>query len=250
MQILQATVILQLVLHLLVQILQVLIIQLLVDATFPAVTTGTNNIAIGQGAGGTLTTGAGNIYINANAGTAAEATTIRIGTSQTACFVQGINNATVPTGTSTAVRVSNTTGQLAVAASSRRFKHDIYNMDNTSENIYKLRPVNFVYNDDITEEKQYGLIAEEVDEVLPQIVSRDGEGKPYSVQYEVLPVLLLNEMKKQKTTIEQQQVTIEKQDQSIEDLTITVEAMNEAIKSLQNQIQQFAQRMKIMESNA
>jgi hypothetical protein len=197
----------------------------------PVVTTGSTNIAIGSGAGGTLTTGSGNIYINANAGSTTEANTIRIGTSQTTCYIQGIVGVNV--GTSAAVRVNNATGQLGTINSSIRFKHDVKDMDDASKNVLDLRPVTFAYNDDPSEMIQYGLIAEEVNETFPNLVVRDRENLPLTVQYEVLPILLLNEMKKQQTTIN--------------DLANQVEAMNIAMNSLQAQIQEFMARVKNVE---
>ena len=162
-------------------------------------TTGSSNIAIGQNAGATLTTGSGNIYIDANAASAAEATTTRIGTSQTQCFVAGVAGV----GVSGDVVVVDSNGQFGVTLSSERFKHNIQDMADKSDAILHLRPVTFVYNDDATEAMQYGLLAEEVDKIFPTIVSRDEEGKPYTVRYQMLPVLLLNEIQKQRTTIEE-----------------------------------------------
>src|SRR6185369_10268904 len=110
----------------------------------------------------------------------------------------------------------DSTGQLGTVSSTRKVKHDIQDIAEQSANIYNLRPVSFVYNSDASETKQYGLIAEEVEEVFPQIVARDKNGEVESVLYHVLPVLLLNEMQKQQATIEQQQ-------NNIEHLTITTE---------------------------
>ncbi len=135
------------------------------------------------------------------------------------------------------------TGQLGVNSSTRKVKHDIEDMNNESADILKLRPVTFVYNGDETETKQYGLIAEEVDEIFPGIVARNKDGEVETVLYNVLPVLLLNEMQKQQKTIEQQQ-------SAITNLTITTESMNTAINSVQAQLQQFMERIKILENNA
>jgi hypothetical protein len=154
-----------------------------------AITTGTNNIAIGYHAGGTLTTGSGNIYINANAGTASESNTIRIGTSQTACYIH------------------------------------IKDIDETAENIFKLRPVTFIYNNDETNRQQYGLIAEEVNEVFPEIVLTEENGQPYTVQYHVLPVLLLHELQKQHTTIEELKKNDAQRDIVIQNLMERVKAL-------------------------
>ena len=109
-------------------------------------------------------------------------------------------------------------------------------MNSKSSNIYQLRPVTFAYNNDVTEKTQYGLIAEEVDEVFPGIVVYDTDGQPETVQYHVLPVLLLNEMKKQQTTID--------------NLTVTVENMKAAISSLQKQIKKIVERGSALENCA
>src|SRR6185295_5961243 len=86
---------------------------------------------------------------------------------------------------------------LGVQPSSRKYKHDINKIADDSEGIYNLKPVTFIYNDDESAEQQYGLIAEEVDEVLPSLVVRDKHGEPLSVRYDMLPVLLLSELQKQ-----------------------------------------------------
>jgi hypothetical protein len=169
--------------------------------TLASVTTGSTNIAIGSGAGGTLTTGSGNVYINANAAATTEATTTRIGTSQTRCFIAGIRGITTANANAIAVLIDSA-GQLGTVSSSRKVKHAIEDMGDESSNILDLRPVTFAYNNDETNTKQYGLIAEEVDQVFPEIVVKDCNGEPETVQYHVLPVLLLNEIKKQQVAIE------------------------------------------------
>ena len=100
-------------------------------------------------------------------------------------------------------------------------------MGRQSENIFDLRPVTFIYNGDINNTKQYGLIAEEVDEIFPEIVATNEQGQPETVQYHVLPILLLNEMKKQQAMMVSFQ-----------------EKMNAAINSLQAQIQEIVAREK------
>ncbi len=209
------------------------------NSALAAVTTGSTNIAIGASAGGTLATGSGNIYINANAATTAEANTTRIGTSQTTCAIAGISGQTSSSGVAVLVNASNV---LGTTTSSIKFKHNVQDMNETSEDILKLRPVTFAYNGDETETTQYGLIAEEVDEIFPDIVFRNNDGDIEAVQYHVLPVLLLNEMKKQQSTINslKDQVT---------ELTINNETMHEAICNLREQIQEFIGRVKNLENN-
>jgi hypothetical protein len=164
-------------------------------------TTGSGNVALGINAGNALATGDNNIYI-ANAGIASESGIIRIGTNGThaAAFMAGVRGVT--TGVADAITVLiDSNGQLGTISSSRRFKHNIQDMNTDSANIYQLHPVTFAYNGDASEAKQYGLIAEEVDAIFPEIVAHDADGQPYTVQYHVLPVLLLNEVQKQQAWI-------------------------------------------------
>ena len=165
-----------------------------------ACTTGSNNIAIGSLAGLTITTGNNNIYINADAASSSESSTTRIGTTQTKCFVAGVRGITTGNANAVAVLVDSA-GQLGTISSSRTMKHDIEDMNDASDDILQLRPVTFIYNGDANNTKQYGLIAEEVNDIFPDIVATDKDGQPETVQYHVLPILLLNEMKKQHATI-------------------------------------------------
>ncbi len=155
---------------------------------------GDSNIAVGFNAGAALTSGSNNIYIGAPAGSAAEAAAIRIGTGQTTTFISGIFGTT--TGLTAIPVLVDANGQLGTVSSSAQFKHDIADIADASSAIMKLRPVTFVYNGDATNTTQYGLIAEEVAKRFPGLVVNNADGQPYTVQYHVLPVLLLNEMKK------------------------------------------------------
>jgi Chaperone of endosialidase len=167
------------------------------------VTTGGGNIGVGYGAGNSVTNGTSNIEIG-NSGTSADSDIIRIGTSgtQTATYIAGIAGAAVTGGS--AVLVDPITGQLGILLSSERFKQDIHDMDAASDALMQLRPVTFRYKDPRTEAKgiQYGLIAEEVAAVYPQLVVHGRDGQVESVQYHQLPALLLNEMQKQHQTIQ------------------------------------------------
>lgn len=199
-------------------------------------TTGSSNIALGSGAGGTLTTGSNNIYIGTNAGTASESGMVRIGgASQTACFIPTIGTVTLSL-SATAVLIDSSTGKLGILVSSEKFKDNIIDMDDISRGILSLRPVTFTYKDDQSKTQQFGLIAEEVDKVFPAIVLYDENGEPKSVQYHVLPVLLLNEMKKQ-------QETINKQEDSITDLQMKVERITDAMNRLQMRLEGFVIRV-------
>jgi hypothetical protein len=161
-------------------------------------TTGKNNIAIGAGAGKNQTTGSDNIIIGA-AGASGDKAIIRIGTkgTQTKAFMAGIRDVNVTGGQTVLV---NKDGQLGVASSSRRYKQDIQPMGDASDRLMQLQPVTFHYRQaDENGERplQYGLIAEDVAEVMPALAIYNDAGAPESVAYQMLPTLLLNEYQKQ-----------------------------------------------------
>jgi trimeric autotransporter adhesin len=165
-------------------------------------TTGSNNIAVGAEAGINLTSGNNNIDIG-NPGVAGESRTIRIGTRQThrATFIAGISGATVPAGVAVIVDGS---GHLGTVVSSARFKDEIKPMDKASEAILALKPVTFRYKHDLDPESipQFGLVAEEVEKVNPDLVARDADGKTYTVRYEAVNAMLLNEFLKEHRKVE------------------------------------------------
>jgi hypothetical protein len=192
-------------------------------------TTGALNTALGKGAGGSLTTGDENIDIG-NPGVAGESDTIRIGQIgfQGQTFIAGISLAAV---TGTAV-VVNDFGQLGVAPSSERFKQEIKSMDKTSESILALRPVTFYYKKEIEPKivPQFGLVAEEVEKVNPDLVVRDKEGKPYTVRYDAVNAMLLNEfLKEHKKT--------EKLEATVASLIATVKEQAEQIQKMSAQLE-------------
>jgi len=173
---------------------------------FDLLTTGTNNTAIGWRAGASITTGSDNIYIG-NAG-ANESQTIRIGFAQTNAYVQGIFGATSTVGSPVFV---NSSGKLGTTTSSRRFKTDIRDIGDISRKLLKLRPVSFRYKKEIDPDGtlQYGLIAEEVAKVMPDLVLNGDDGKPYTVKYHLLAALLLNEVQKQHQTLQAQETALQ-----------------------------------------
>jgi hypothetical protein len=159
---------------------------------------GSSNIAIGNTAGYNIT-GDNNIDI-ANQGVAGEAGTIRIGTvgTHTATFIAGISGST--TGLPGTQVVIDANGQLGTVSSSRRYKEEVRAMADASERLLKLRPVTFRYKKPNALGKkpiQYGLIAEEVADVFPELVVLNKDGQPETVAYHVLPALLLNEYQKE-----------------------------------------------------
>jgi hypothetical protein len=166
-------------------------------------TRGNRNIALGRGAGMNLTTGDNNIDIG-NVGFAGESGIIRIGTAgtQTATFIAGIREAPLAHGVAVAVGIT-ADGQLGVRASSARFKELVKPMDNASEAIFSLQPVTFRYKKDPAALPQFGLVAEEVAKVDPDLVARDVEGKPFTVRYDEINAMLLNEFLKEHRTVEE-----------------------------------------------
>jgi len=182
-------------------------------------TTGSANVALGAEAGSRLTTGNYNIDI-ANRGVAGEAGVIRIGTKGTHrnTFIAGINGATVPTGVAVIV---DAYGHLGTTTSSEHFKDEIKPMDKASEAILSLKPVTFRYKHELDPEciPQFGLVAEDVDKVNPDLVARDEAGKPYTVRYEAVNAMLLNEFLKEHKTVQEQGATIARQQKQIEALT-------------------------------
>jgi len=197
---------------------------------------GSSNIALGSNAGINLTTGSNNIDIGAP-GVAAEANTIRIGKSgtQKKTFVAGIRGATVASGVGVII---GTTGQLGTVLSSARFKEEIKPMDKASEAILQLKPVTFRYKQELDPDAipQFGLIAEQVEKVNPDLVVRDEDGKVNTVRYEAVNAMLLNEFLKEHRTVaelkdltQKQQAMIAQQQKQIEALTATVQKVSEKI---------------------
>jgi hypothetical protein len=157
------------------------------------------NIAVGVNAGLNLTSGANNIYLG-NVGASTESKTMRLGQVQTRTFVAGVYSAHA----SARQMFINSNGQLGTLASSARYKRDIQTMGDRSRGLLKLRPVTFHYKFEPHGELQYGLIAEEVAKVYPDLVTKGVDGKVESVQYHELIPMLLNELQQQQHTLEAQ----------------------------------------------
>ena len=167
-------------------------------------TTGNFNIALGSSAGASLTTGDSNIDIG-NVGFPGESATIRIGGPQTKTFIAGIRGVTVVSGVPVVIDAA---GQLGTIASSKRFKKEIQPMEKASEAILALKPVTFHYKSDATDTPQFGLVAEEVAAVNPDLVVRDKKGEIYTVRYDAVNAMLLNEFLKAHRKAQQQEATI------------------------------------------
>jgi uncharacterized coiled-coil protein SlyX len=210
-------------------------------------TTGSSNIALGLQAGGNLTTGGNNIDIG-NVGVSGDANMIRIGKvgTQTATFVAGIRGVTVASGIGVIV---GSNGQLGTVLSSERFKEAIRPMDKVSEAILALKPVTFRYKEELDPDKipQFGLVAEQVEKVNPDLVVRGEDGKVMTVRYEAVNAMLLNEFLKEHRKVQElemnagqqqkhfesalakQEMTIEKQQEQIEALTATVQKVSDQV---------------------
>jgi hypothetical protein len=197
---------------------------------------GSYNIALGFDAGQNVTTGSNNIEIGTS-GTASDNNTIQIGLegTQTMTTIAGIYGEPV---TGSAVYVTST-GQLGTLGSSERFKTDIAPMPALSEKLSRLRPVTFHYKTDPKRIPQYGLIAEEVDKVYPELVIRDDKGQIQGVHYEELAPMLLEEMQQQERRIDAQEeknaeqaTTIAAQAAEIRDLRQQVAKVNDLEREL------------------
>jgi len=168
-----------------------------------SLTIGGGNIAVGSSAGQNVAgSGSYNIEIG-NSGTPTDSNVVRIGTpgEHLSTFIAGINNSPI---TGSAVLI-NSSGQLGVLLSSQRYKENIQDMGNASDALMQLRPVTFRYKQEADGRKSlnYGLIAEEVAKIFPELVVYGDHGEVESVQYHQLPALLLNELQKQHQIIQQ-----------------------------------------------
>jgi hypothetical protein len=190
-------------------------------------TTGDNNTAIGTGAGANITAGCCNILIGNN-GAPSDVGTTRIGVEgmQTYTYIAGILGTNF-SGASPVVITPN--GQLGVqASSSRRYKDDIQDMGDASRGLLRLRPVTFQYkkpDPDGSKPLEYGLIAEEVAEIYPELVIRGADGQIESVQYAKLPAMLLNELQKEHRHAEEQDRRAQQQDEMIRKLEARLGAL-------------------------
>jgi hypothetical protein len=162
-------------------------------------TTGSDNVALGFLAGNNQTTGSNNVYIGSNI--------LGVARENNACYIGSIFGQTSVNGIPVLINSSN---KLGTATSSARFKRDIHDMNKTSEALFALRPVAFRYKKEIDPAgtSQLGLVAEDVEKVNPDLVVRDKEGKPYSVRYDAVNAMLLNEFLKEHRKVEKLEATV------------------------------------------
>ena len=191
-------------------------------------TTGSNNVALGSGAGASATTGSNNVYVGAGMqGVAGESD---------ACYVKSIFGQTSATGIPVLINSNN---KLGTTMSSKRFKKEIRPMDKASDSLLALKPVTFRYKEEIdpTGTTQFGLVAEQVEKVNPDLVVRDAEGKPYSVRYDQVNAMLLNECLKAHSKMEEQEATI---DHLKQELQATAAHQQKQIKALTAGLQKLS----------
>ena len=173
----------------------------------PNSTTGSFNIAVGFSAGSNITAGNDNIDIGAP-GVAGESGTLRIGTGKTiAAYIKGIYGQTAAAGVGVII---GSNGQLGTVLSSARFKEAIKPMDKASEAVLALKPVTFRYKQELDPDNipQFGLIAEEVEKINPDLVVRGEDGKVTTVRYDAVNAMILNEILKEHRKVAEQENTI------------------------------------------
>ena len=219
------------------------------DSAFVNSVTGNFNTIVGWHAGtNTGVDGSDNIYIGATAGpTSAENGSIRIGDTAfiSGCWIAGISGATSTGGSAVFV---NAAGKLGTLTSSARFKDDIKPMNKASESIFALNPVTFRYKKQIDANgtPQFGLVAEEVAKVNPDLVVPDASGKPYTVRYEAVNAMLLNEFLKEHRTVQDLKATAEKQQATIALQEGQIEALTASLREQATQIQKVSAQLEMI----
>jgi hypothetical protein len=197
---------------------------------------GFDNIGLGYEAGKNISAGSFTICIG-SPGVSGDNNTIRIGTTgvQTATFIAGISGVTVPDGVGVIIDIN---GKLGTIVSAARYKEGIKPMDKASEAILSLQPVTFRYKQELDPKgiPQFGLVAEDVAKVDPDLVVRDEEGKPYTVRYEAVNAMLLNEFLKEHKRNEKQEATIAELKSQVQVLTATLKEQAAQIQKVSAQV--------------
>ena len=216
-------------------------------------TTGKNNIALGYSAG-IFTVGDNNINIG-NVGVE-ESNTIRIGTVngrgirdfQRNTYIAGISGVTIAAGLPVIIDAD---GHLGLTTSSERFKDEVKPMDKASEAILALKPVTFHYKKELDPDgiPQFGLVAEQVEKVRPDLVARDKEGRPYSVRYEAVNAMLLNEFLKEHRKVQEQDARLTKQEAFIAQQQKQIEALTSGLQKVNARIQMNRLVPQVAENN-
>ena len=202
---------------------------------------GSDNVALGFNAGSQLNNGNHNVYIGAGiTGNSSESN---------ACYVASIFGQTAISGIPVLISANN---KLGTATSSKRFKEDIKPMNDASDALFALKPVTFRYKKEIDPQgiPQFGLIAEEVEKVNPELVVRDKEGKVNTVRYEAVNAMLLNEFLKEHKKVEAQQTKIATQEVTITELKKGMTVLTAQLKEQGAQIQKVSAQMETRRSAA
>ena len=190
--------------------------------------TGDGNTALGGGAGIAITTADNTICLGS------------VGSNvSNSCFIGQVRGKTTAQNNAIPVLIDSL-GQLGTVSSSRRFKKEIKAMDKASEAILALKPVTFHYKSDNTNRPEFGLIAEQVAQVNPDLVVRDDKGEIYTVRYDAVNAMLLNEFLKEHREVEQQGHKIEEQDAIIAQLKSGIAALTATVKEQASQIQKVS----------
>ena len=194
--------------------------------------TGSENIALGHTAGSGVTTASSVICIGATGEDVSNS-----------CYIGNIFGATSSNGVGVLV---NSNGRLGTMTSSARFKDEIKRMDNASEALFALKPVTFRYKKaiDPAGTSQLGLVAEDVDKVNPDLVVRDKEGKPYSVRYDQVNAMLLNEFLKEHTAFLAGQRKVQDQDRKIQEQERKIQKQETTIAQVRKEMEAVVARLK------
>ena len=186
-------------------------------------TTGSDNIALGFGAGDNVTTASDVICIGAGGANVSNS-----------CYIGQIFGTTSSGGIGVFI---NSDGKLGTTTSSRRFKEEIQPMDKTSEAILALKPVTFHYKSDNTSTPQFGLIAEEVADINPDLVVRDEKGEIYTVRYDAVNAMLLNEFLKEHREIADLKSTVAEQRKGMETMAVQLKEQAAQIQKVSAQLE-------------
>ncbi|MGB7556540.1 MAG: DNRLRE domain-containing protein [Candidatus Korobacteraceae bacterium] len=229
------------------------------------ISTGSHNIFIGYSTGNSVTTGDSNILIGENPEVATTSHTIFIGYQgtgtgqQNTTYIAGVWDGGVAESLPVGVDVNGRLGTYGLSLSSRRFKNNIHSMESASSKLFQLRPVTFSYKPEYNAGKesglQYGLVAEEVEQVYPEMVIYDKDGQPKGLRYQFLAPMLLNEFQKehkvvaaQQGIIKSQMERISDQEQRIDSQRHRIASQEERIDGLQKQNAEFQQRLSRLEA--
>ena len=212
-------------------------------------TTGTFNTAVGLGALTGNTIGSFNTAVGqfAGAGVTTASNVICIGAGgqnvDNSCYIGQIFNVTSSGGTAVFI---NSDGKLGTITSSQRFKEDIKPMEQASEALFALTPITFRYKKEIDPAgtPQFGLVAEDVEKVNPDLLVRDKEGKPYSVRYDQVNAMLLNEFLKEHRRVEEQDRRVREQDRKIQKQETTIAELNSTVAQQQRGMEGLAAQLK------